>query len=204
MLATGSTAGAVFEKADYMLSTGEEMKDVDLFLPYFGRPRTEFLPADTVVSGKVRVNAHGQSTIRTNIFAVGCGDRHPIAIMPVIDKEAKVVSANVEALINGQKQLPASLPAKPPEEHVAWVHLGIGQWSALNLEQKGCLPGLLGRCCGLCNPFCPCCACCGWCCSYPAGECAGSCWEKVIMGGGNGHKIHPAREPEMHDIDMAR
>ena len=204
VLPTGSAPAGVYEKAEYMLSTGEGVKDVDLFLPYFGQPRTGFLPADTVVGGKVRVNANGQSTVRANLFAVGCGDRHPVAVMPVIDKEAEVVAANVHALLGGQDKLPASLPDKPPTEHVAVVHLGLGLWSAMNLEQKGCVPGLMARCCGCCFPICPCCAFCDWCCTYPAGTCAGSCFEKVLIGmAGNFHEVHAVRKPEMQAFSAA-
>jgi NADH dehydrogenase FAD-containing subunit len=204
-LPPGAAPHAVFDKADYSLSTGEVLKDVDMFLPYFGSSRTEFLPDNaTGPSGKVLVNMHGQSTIQSNIFAVGCGNHYPIAVMPVIQKEATVVAANVGALLDGQRVLPASLPAKPPEEHITYVHLGIGQWSALNLEQKGCIPGLLARLCGCFNPLCPCCACCDWCCTYPAGECSGGCFERIIIAMGNSHAVHPASLPAMHDTDMSR
>jgi len=201
-LPDGAGSRPVFNKADYSLSTGEVLSDIDIFLPYFGRARTEFLPDNvTSSSGKVLVNEHGQSTAFASMFAVGCGSHYPYSLMPVIEKEAAVVATNVRAVLSGDRTLPASLPASPPNDgQVVWVHLGIGEWSAINLDQKGCLPGLLSRFCGCFNPLCPCCGCCGWCCAYPAGECAGKTFGHLLGLGGNMHKIHPASPPAMHDI----
>jgi len=198
---------AVYERADYTLSNGKTIKDVDIFLPYFGLSRTGFLPLSmTAARGRVKVNAHGQSSENSSVFAVGCSDKYPVIVGPVIQKEAAVVVANVISILkdgaDSSKKLAASLPELPGENSPMYAHLGLGQYTAMNLEQKGCLPGLCGRCCGCCNPFCPCCACCGWPCMYPASECQGKCIGKMLLSGGNMHPIHPAKAPVM--AEMAR
>jgi len=196
---------AVYERADYTLSNGKTIKDVDIFLPYFGLSRTGFLPSEmTAARGRVKVNAHGQSSENNNVFAVGCSDKYPVIVKPVIDKEAAVVVANVISIlkdgVDSSSKLAASLPELPGEASPMYVHLGLGMWTAMNLEQKGCVPGLCGRCCGCCNPFCPCCACCGWCCMYPASECSSKCMEKMLISGGNMHPIHAAKAPVMAEM----
>ena len=196
---------AVYKRADYKLSNGKTIKDVDIFLPYFGISRTGFLPSEmTGARGRVMVNAHGQSSKNNSVFAVGCSDKYPVIVKPVIDKEAAVVVANIISILkdrtSSSSKLAASLPELPEAAAPMYVHLGLGQYTAMNLEQKGCLAGLCGRCCGCCNPFCPCCACCGWPCMFPASECQGKCFEKMLISMGNMHPIHPAKTPIMAEM----
>ena len=191
----------VYEKKNYALSNGAELQNVDIFLPFFGLAQTSFMPIDFVDESKgnsVRINGKGQSTQRDNIFAVGCGNQWSVNSAPTIDLEAKVVAANVRNGLNGAS--PSSdLPLQPPST-IDYVHVGLGEFSMLNLEQKGCFPGLLGRVCGCgCLP-CFCCAFCGWCCQYPASECQGTCFKNVLLMGGNPHKVHKQQPPDMSDM----
>jgi len=196
---------AVYERADYKLSNGKTIKDVDIFLPYFGISRTGFLPSEmTSERGRVKVNAHGQSSKNSSVFAVGCSDKYPVIVEPVIVKEAAVVVANIISILkdgtSSSSKLVGSLPELPGQASPMYVHLGLGQYTAMNLEQKGCVYGLCGRCCGCCNPFCPCCACLGWPCMFPASECQGKCFEKILISIGNMHPIHPAKTPVMAEM----
>jgi len=155
----------------------------DLYLPYFGQARTGFVPPAAVnARGRLKVNDRGQSTTLGNVFAVGCSDFYNCHIVPTIKAESDVVARNVEALLVG-KPLNAVLDkekANAAGSGVVGLHLGIGQWTVLNLRPLGLVPYLIGRCCGCCNPLCPCCGCCGWPCGFPAGALPSKCMEKLL------------------------
>jgi len=194
------------EPATYKTASGKEIQ-ADIFLPYFGTCRTSFLASSVsgaVEKGRVVVNDKGQSRVKEGIFAVGCSSKYAALVMPVIELEAKVVAANIAALLNGQP-LPSTLPDKPPgPPDVAWVHMGLGQYSVFNMAVIGPGPAACCRCCGCCNPCCPCCAPCGWCCMFPAGKLPALVSEKMmidVLGGAN--KGHAAAPPKMATIERA-
>ena len=188
---------AVYEKSSYKLSNGDALNDVDIFLPYFGVPRTEFLPADMVNAdkrGRMRTSLTGQSPVAENIFSVGTGDQYTISVIGNIEAEAAVVATNVASLLAG-KACDSKLSPTPPEDSVLYVHMGLGQYTVMNIGQKGAFMGFCGYICGCCSPICPCCACCGWPCQFPASECQGSCMEKLLLGqlkAANFHAAAPA------------
>lgn len=186
------------ESAKYTLASGRVI-EADVFLPYFGQARTGFLaPELKGRGGRVIVNAKGQSPARPNIFAVGCGDSSGVSSGPGIDKEAKVVATNALALARGEEPL-ATLSDKP-HPPPAYVHLGLGQYSAMNPSAMG-VPTFCARCCGCCNPLCPCCACCGWFCGFPASELQGKFFKTVLTSGGNPFKLHAPGGPEIQRMD---
>lgn len=187
---------ACFETAAYTLARSDRAIEADLYLPYFASAH-QVSPEKFDRGGRVIVNEHGQSPTRPNIFAVGCGDQAKVSIMPVMEKEAKMVAANAMSLQRGDSpraRMPTSTPAVP-----AAVHLGLGSWSAVNLTG---LPGVFARCCGCFNPLCPCCACCGWPCLFPASELQGRVFGNIIIGSiGNMHKPHKPLAPELQKMD---
>jgi NADH dehydrogenase FAD-containing subunit len=190
-----------FEPNTYTLQSGRQL-EADIYLPFFGTARTGFLEASLVERGAVKVNEHGQSVGNDKLFAVGCSNRYTARVMDVIAKESDVVTKNIVALATG-KSMSATLPAKspgPPEP--AWVHAPLTGFSIMNLSVMGTMPDLCSRCCGCFNPFCPCMGCCGWCCMYPAGTLPGQCMGKALLGGGNMHKPHDKKPPQM--ASMAR
>lgn len=192
----------VYEKRDYNLSNGNTIKNVDIFLPFFSIARTSFLPEnliDATKRGRVKVNSMSQSTIRKNIFAVGCGNRWSVSIVPSIQKEAAAVAQNVQDILEGKTpsmHLPEDCPAT-----VDYVHVGLGEYTMMNMDQKGCVPMLGSRMCGCCFPLCPCCVCCGWCCSYPGSEISGKCFGKMLTSTGNMHPIHASKPPSMLQME---
>ena len=192
----------VFGKRRYELKNGQVVEDVDIFLPFFGSPRTDFLNRDLVAKrGKVKTNASGQSTVQENVFAVGCGDYYKLAVMDNFKKESVVVAQNVKNLLDG-KALSAELAPEKASASVDYVHLGVGTFSVMNLEKNGCFPGFCGRFCGCCNPICPCCGMCGWPCMFPASEIGGKFTECLLMKmGGNPHHYHAATTPEMYEME---
>lgn len=193
----------VYEKRDYKLSNGSTIQNVDIFLPFFSVARTDCLPenfVDTANRGRLRVNANNQSTVQKNVFAVGCGNRWMVSNDPTIQKEAAAVAQNVQDVLNG-KAPSVSLPKECPAT-VDYVHVGLGEYTMMNMDQKGCFMTAMSRMCGCCFPLCPCCACCGWCCSYPGSECQGKCFGKMLLSGGNLHPVHAPRPPSM--LEMAR
>jgi len=195
-----SGTNANYEKTDYTLSTGQVVSAVDIFIPFFGLARTEFLPDSMKENrGFVRANMQGQSPVQSNIFAVGCGNQYPVINQDNIAKEASVVATNVSDMFE-DKKLSATLPDGGAMPDLLWAHFGLGQFTAMNLEQQGFIPGLLAWCCGCGCPLMPCCACCGWPCSYPASECSGKCLEKMLLSMGNPHGLHAASPPVMVDM----
>ena len=200
-----NTVKASFEPATYTLSSGKTL-EADIYLPYFGEPRTGFVANSvpgSVERGRIKVNTSGQSTVKPNLFAVGCSDKYKALVLPVIEKDSVVVASNVAALLN-QKPLAKALPEKPPgPPDVMWVHLGLGQFTVMNMAVAGPGPAAFGKCCGLGNPLCPCCCCLGYCCSFPAGSLPSKVMEKMLLDGqGNPHKPHSAKAPAM--VEMQR
>ena len=193
----------VYEKRNYTLSNGKTIENVDIFLPFFAVARTDFLPENLIDSakrGRVSVNANSQSTVQKNVFAVGCGNRWMVGIDATIKKEAAAVAQNVQDVLDG-KAPSISLPEECPAT-VDYVHIGLGEYTMMNMDQKGCFPTVISRMCGCCFPLCPCCACCGWCCSYPGSECSGKCMGKMLLSMGNMHPVHASKPPSM--LEMAR
>lgn len=188
------------EPASYKMSSGKEVK-ADIFLPYFGKARTEFLDEELLERGLVKVNPYGQSVCNPKLFAVGCSNKYRARLIPVIQKEAQVVARNVVAFATGDK-MSALLPEKQPgPPDVMWVHAPLGGWMMLNPAVMGTGFALLGRCCGCFNPLCPCCACCGFCCAFPASSLQGRCIGKKMLGR-NMHEPHKAEAPDV--VEMSR
>jgi len=195
-------AKAVFARANYTLSTGQQLDDVDIFIPYFGVARTEFLPKEYLNEskrGRVRAKLTGQSVSQDNLFIVGTGDQYTNSFADNLNAEADVVSKNITSYFV-DKGCPSTLPEASPEPTPFYVHLGLGQFTIMNVDIKGPVFAFCGRFCGCLNPICPCCACCGWPCQFPASECQGKCMGKMLIDCLKNSAVHDPQPPIMAEM----
>ena len=193
---------AVLTRANYTLSDGKVLKDVDMFIPYFGIARTEFLPKDYLNDssrGRVRAKLTGQAVSQDNVFLVGTGDLYTNSFADNLNLEADVVSKNITAKLTG-KECSVLLPEAAPEPAAFYTHLGLGQFMIVNVDMKGALVGFCGRFCGCLNPFCLCCACCGWPGQFPASECQGKCVGNMLIDCLKNAESHEAKPPAMNEM----
>merc|ERR1712166_312272 len=113
---------------------------------FFAVARTDCLPENLIDSakrGRVSVNANSQSTVQKNVFAVGCGNRWMVGIDATIKKEAAAVAQNVQDVLDG-KAPSISLPEECPAT-VDYVHIGLGEYTMMNMDQKGCFPTVISN-----------------------------------------------------------
>lgn len=195
-------AKAVLTRANYQLSNGTLINDVDVFIPYFGVARTEFLPANFVdgsTRNRLRIKNTGQAIAQDNIYAVGTGNLYTNSFVDNLFLESTTVVKNIALQFDG-KQCSETLPETAPEPVAFYAHLGIGQFNIMNVDLKGCMFGFCGRFCGCCNPVCPCCACCGWPGQFPASECAGKCFEILLIDNLKDPNFHQPKAPVMAEM----
>jgi NADH dehydrogenase FAD-containing subunit len=198
-----------YEKTNYKLSNDNFINDVDIFLPYFGIARTQFLSENYIDKQKrslIKSNVFGQSIIQKNLFVVGCSTLYSHIVIDNIFAEASVVGKNIIDVLNGKEisyDDSAKLSETAPAPVLMYAHFGLGTWTAMNLEQLGCFPGFCGWMCGCGFPLCPCAAPCGWPCQYPASEFSSKCLAKLVTGMGNPGVYHETKAPDMFDMTRA-
>jgi len=154
----------------------------DAYIPSFSQgPNTQFLEATDALDtqGRVKVNGFLQSTVCSEMFAVGCSDIPGFTNIPKLQGQWQTVAKNIVAQLRSSP-LTQYKELEPQMKHPPLVLLGLGKngWAHVDFKQ---LPAPVKLCCchGKCGfPFCPlpCCWCCcspclcGYCCRPPHGN----------------------------------
>ncbi|CAD7953255.1 unnamed protein product [Amoebophrya sp. A25] len=179
----------------------------DVFLPSFGQgPNTGFLPEfllDEKAPGYVKTNEFLQAEADASIFVLGANSGREGFVAPVLREQAKTISKNILAMVQGRKR--HYNPHKPFKgslnvgSNPMTIKIGNGNGSYMiwnNLPQPD---KTLINSCGF--PCCPCtcaaagcnpagCFLCGFCCAAPEGERVAKAYELIL--GTAGVKAFPA------------